>query len=148
MEVILKKNVEGLGDIDDLVTVKAGYGRNYLIPQGAAILATPSMKKVREENLRQRSHKIEKQKEEAEKLAKVLADTTVKVGAKAGESGKIFGSVTNLQLADALEKMGHKIDRKNIKIANEPIKEVGTFEAQVKVFKNIETTIKFEVVGE
>jgi large subunit ribosomal protein L9 len=148
MEIILKKNVEGLGDVDDLVTVKAGYGRNYLIPKGMAVVATASNKKIQEENLRQRAHKIAKQKEEAQSMADALGKLVLKVGAKAGENGKIFGSVTNLQIADALQKLGHNIDRKNIKISNEPIKELGKFEAKVKVLKDIETTLQFEVVEE
>lgn len=148
MQVILKKNVDGLGEIDDLVTVKNGYGRNFLIPQGLGALATESGKKVREENLRQRAHKIAKVRDEAQATAKKLEEATVKVGAKAGENGKIFGSVTNLQLADAIEKLGYSIERKNIKIVNEPIKEIGTFEATVKFHKDVVSTIKFEVVGE
>ncbi|MGB0404075.1 MAG: 50S ribosomal protein L9, partial [Salibacteraceae bacterium] len=147
MQVILKKNVDGLGEIDDLVTVKNGYGRNFLIPQGLGALATESGKKVREENLRQRAHKIAKVRDEAQATAKKLEEATVKVGAKAGENGKIFGSVTNLQLADAIEKLGYSIERKNIKIVNEPIKEIGTFEATVKFHKDVVSTIKFEVVG-
>ena len=148
MEVILKKNVDGLGEVDDLVAVKNGFGRNYLIPSGVAVLATDSTKKVREENLRQRAHKIQKIKDEAEKSAKKLTDTVLKVGAKVGENGKIFGSVTNLQLADALQKLGFDVERKNIQIINEPIKEVGTFDAKVKLYKDIVSEIKFEVVGE
>jgi len=148
MEVILKKNVDGLGEVDDLIAVKNGFGRNYLIPQGVAILATDSTKKVREENLRQRAHKIQKVKDEAQKAAKKLEDAVVKVGAKVGENGKIFGSVTNLQLADALQKLGFEVERKNIQIINEPIKEIGTFDAKVKLYKDIVSEIKFEVVGE
>lgn len=147
MEVILKKNVDSLGEIDDLVSVKNGFGRNYIIPKGVGILATDSAKKVREENLRQRAHKIQKVKDEAEKTAKKLTDTVLKVGAKVGENGKIFGSVTNLQLADALQKLGFEVERKNIQIMNEPIKEIGTFDAKVKLFKDIVSDIKFEVVG-
>ena len=148
MEVILKKNVDGLGEIDDLVAVKDGYGRNYLIPQGLAALATPASKKVREENLRQRAHKIAKMKEQAEETAKKLEAASITVGAKAGENGKIFGSVSNLQLADAIEKMGYSIERKNIKIVNDPIKEVGKYQAVIKLHKEVESTINFEVVGE
>ena len=148
MKIILKKNVDGLGEVDDLIAVKNGFGRNYLIPQGVAILATDSTKKVREENLRQRAHKIQKVKDEAQKAAKKLEDAVVKVGAKVGENGKIFGSVTNLQLADALQKLGFEVERKNIQIINEPIKEIGTFDAKVKLYKDIVSEIKFEVVGE
>ena len=148
MEIILKKNVDGLGEIDDLITVKDGYGRNYLIPNGTAKLATASEKKVREENLRQRSHKIEKIKKEAEATASKLAETSLKVGAKVGENGKIFGSVTNVQLADALSALGFSVERKNIVIVNEPIKQIGTYEAKVKLHRDIETTFNFEVIEE
>lgn len=148
MDIILKKNVDNLGEVDDLVTVKDGYARNFLIPQGIAVLATVSEKKVREENLRQRAHKLEKIKEEAEAAAKKLESSTVKVGAKVGENGKIFGSVTNLQLADAIKEMGFNVERKNISIVNEPIKQVGSYEAKVKFHKEVEGTIKFEVVEE
>ena len=148
MDIILKKNVDGLGEVDDLVTVKSGYGRNYLIPSGNAILATVSAKKIREENLRQRSHKIEKVREEAKAAAEKLAAITVKIGAKVGENGKIFGSVTNLQVADAIKGLGFEVERKNIAIVNEPIKQVGTYEAKVKFQKGVETTINFEVIEE
>ena len=148
MDIILKKNVDGLGEVDDLVTVKSGYGRNYLIPSGNAILATVSAKKIREENLRQRSHKIEKVREEAKAAAEKLAAITVKIGAKVGENGKIFGSVTNLQVADAIKALGFEVERKNIAIVNESIKQVGTYEAKVKFQKGVETTINFEVIEE
>ncbi|MAZ37888.1 MAG: 50S ribosomal protein L9 [Crocinitomicaceae bacterium] len=148
MDIILKKNVDGLGEVDDLVTVKSGYGRNYLIPSGNAILATVSAKKIREENLRQRSHKIEKVREEAKAAAEKLAAITVKIGAKVGENGKIFGSITNLQVADAIKALGFEVERKNIAIVNEPIKQVGTYEAKVKFQKGVETTINFEVIEE
>ena len=148
MDIILKKNVDGLGEVDDLVTVKSGYGRNYLIPSGNAILATVSAKKIREENLRQRSHKVEKVREEAKAAAEKLAAITVKIGAKVGENGKIFGSVTNLQVADAIKALGFEVERKNIAIVNEPIKQVGTYEAKVKFQKGVETTINFEVIEE
>ncbi|UTW60720.1 50S ribosomal protein L9 [bacterium SCSIO 12741] len=148
MEVILKQNVKGLGDTDDLVTVKDGYGRNYLIPKGMAIVATDSARKVREENLRQRAHKIQKLRDEAESTAKKLAEISIKVGAKVGENGKIFGSVTNLQVADAIKKLGFDIDRKNISILEEPIKQIGTYEAKIKLHKEIESAVKFEVIEE
>ncbi len=148
MEVILKQNVKGLGDTDDLVTVKDGFGRNYLIPKGMAVVATDSARKVREENMRQRAHKIQKLRDEAESTAKKLADISIKVGAKVGENGKIFGSVTNLQVADAIKKLGFDIDRKNISILEEPIKQVGTYEAKIKLHKEIESAVKFEVVEE
>lgn len=148
MEVILKQAVENLGERDDLVTVKPGYGRNYLIPQGMAILATPSARKVREENLRQRAHKIAALVEEAKKQAAKLKDLSIKIGAKVGENGKIFGSVNTIQVADAIEKLGVNIDRKTIKITGDSIKTVGTYEATVRFHKEVIETISFEVVGE
>ncbi len=148
MEVILKKAVENLGERDDLVTVKPGYGRNYLIPQGLATLATPSARKVREENMRQRAHKIAALVDEAKKQAAKLKDLSIKIGAKVGENGKIFGSVNTIQVADAIEKLGVNIDRKTIKITGDSIKTVGTYEATVKFHKEVIETISFEVVGE
>ncbi len=148
MEVILKKDVEKLGYKDELVSVKPGFARNYLIPNGMAIAATPSEKKVLEENMKQRAHKEAKIKEEAEKVAEALAEQTIKIGAKVGEKGKIFGSVNTIQLADAIEAAGHKIDRKRISIKNEPIKQIGMYEAEIVLHKDIVQTIKFEVVGE
>mgnify|MGYP001157406413 CR=1 FL=1 len=148
MEIILKESVDNLGEKGDLVVVKPGYGRNFLIPQGKAVLATVSAKKMREENLRQRAHKEAKLIEEAQKHAAKLKDVTVTVGAKVGENGKIFGSVNTIQLADAIEKLGVAIDRKHIKIVGDSIKTVGTYEAKVKFHREVEETIKFEVVGE
>jgi large subunit ribosomal protein L9 len=148
MEVILKKNVDKLGYRDEVVTVKNGYGRNFLIPQGYAVLATPSNKKAHEEMLKQRAHKESKILAEAEALAAKLADVTVKIATKVGENGKIFGSVNTVQLADALRVAGYDVDRKSLKIKDEPIKEVGTFEAEVNLHKGVRPTIKFEVVSE
>ncbi|MAX79633.1 MAG: 50S ribosomal protein L9 [Crocinitomicaceae bacterium] len=148
MEVILKENIDGLGYKDDMVTVKPGYGRNFLIPQGKAVLATASVKKMHEETLRQRAHKAAKLKEEAETLAAKLKDMSIKVGAKVGESGKIFGSVNTIQLAEALKALGVDVDRKNISIVGDDIKQVGTYEANIKLHREITETVKFEVVGE
>ena len=148
MEVILKENIENLGFKDDLVTVKPGYGRNYLIPQGKAILATASIKKMHEETLRQRAHKEAKVKEQAEALAEKLRDMSIKVGAKVGETGKIFGSVNTIQLAEVLKGLGVDVDRKSISIVGDDIKQVGTYEATIKLHREISETIKFEVVGE
>jgi large subunit ribosomal protein L9 len=148
MEVILKKEVENLGYKDDLVVVKPGYGRNYLIPQGFAILATPSAKKMREENLRQRAHKLAKLKDDATALATKLEGVSLKVGAKVGEKGKIFGSINTIQIADSFKEAGFDIERKHISIVNEPIKEIGNYEATVKLHREVSVTIKFEVVGE
>lgn len=148
MEIILKEDIEKLGYKDDLITVKPGYARNFLIPQGMAIIATPSQKKVLAENLKQRAHKEDKLKAEAEKMAEALSKKTIKIGAKVGENGKIFGSVNTIQLADAIEAAGFTIDRKRITIKNEPIKQIGTYEAEVVLHKEITKTINFEVVGE
>jgi len=146
MDIILKDNIEKLGYKNDLVTVKDGYARNFLIPQGLAIYASTGNLKMREETLRQRAHKEEKIRLEAEKMVKDFKKFNIKVGAKVGENGKIFGSVNSLQLADALKKLGYDIDRKNIKIKDEPIKQVGSYTADVKIYKDISETITFEVV--
>ena len=148
MEIILKKNVDKLGYRDEVVTVKNGYGRNFLIPQGYAVLATPSNKKAHEEMLKQRAHKESKILAEAQEIAAKLADVTIKIATKVGENGKIFGSVNTVQLADALRVAGYDVDRKSLKIKDEPIKEVGTFEAEVNLHKGVRPTIKFEVVSE
>lgn len=148
MEIILKKDVANLGHADDIVTVKAGYAVNYLIPQGFAIMATPSAKKVHAENLRQRAHKEAKLRADAEALAAKLAETVVKVSAKVSENGKIFGSVTTAQIADALVAAGLNVDKKDITVLSESVKELGTFEASVKCYKDIKGTFKFEVVAE
>ena len=148
MEVILKKDVAKLGNADDIVTVKAGYALNYLIPQGFAILATESAKKVHAENMRQRAHKEAKLRADAEALAAKLAETLVKVTAKVSESGKIYGSVTTSQIAEALVAAGLDVDKKDITILSEAVKEPGTYEASVKCYKDIKGTFKFEVVAE
>jgi large subunit ribosomal protein L9 len=148
MEVILKQDIDKLGSKDDLVKVKPGYARNYLIPQGLAIAATPSAIKVHAENQRQRTHKLERIISEAKDLATKLEGITLSIGAKAGENGKIFGSVNTIQIADAIAKAGYEIDRKQINIQEESIKELGAYEATVKLYKNITATVKFNVVGE
>ena len=148
MEIILKKNVDKLGYKDETVTVKNGYGRNFLIPQGYAILATPSNKKAHAETLKQRAHKETKILAEAEAVAAKLVDVTIKIATKVGENGKIFGSVNTVQLAEALRAQGFDIDRKSIKIKEEQIKEIGTYEAEANLHKGVRPTFKFEVVGE
>jgi large subunit ribosomal protein L9 len=148
MEIILKQDVKGLGYKFDLVTVKNGYGRNFLIPQGIASLATESAKKQHAETMKQRSFKEEKLRKEAAANAEKLAGVSIKVGAKAGENGKIFGSVTNIQLADALTKAGYAIERKNIEIAGDGIKQLGNYTAKVRLYKEVSATINFEVVAE
>lgn len=148
MEVILKQDIEKLGSADEMVTVKNGYARNYLIPQGLAVAATPSAKKMHEETLRQRAHKESKVLEEAEAVVKKLEGISLSIGAKAGENGKIFGSVNSIQLAEALAAKGFNIERKNIALADDAIKEIGDYEATIKIYKKISTTIKFSVVSE
>ena len=148
MEIILKKDHKGLGYKNDIVKVKNGYGRNFLIPQGVAVLATESNKKMQAEEIKQSSFKEQKLRNEATAMAAKFSDVTVKVGAKAGESGKIFGSVTNIQLADALKKAGYEVERKNIEMNEEAIKALGTYTAKVRLFKEITATINFEVVAE
>jgi large subunit ribosomal protein L9 len=148
MEIILKQDVKGLGYKHDLVTVKNGYARNFLIPQGIASLATGSAKKQHAETMKQRSFKEEKLRTEAATNAEKLSSVSIKVGAKAGENGKIFGSVTNIQLADALNKAGYNIERKNIEITGEGIKQLGNYTAKVRLYKEVAATINFEVVAE
>ena len=145
MELILKQDVENLGFKDDIVTVKNGYGRNFLIPKGMAVLATSSVKKMHAENLKQRAHKDNKLKEEATTMLAKLTKKTFVVPAKVGENGKIFGSVTNIQLADALGSEGFKIERKNINLLTNNIKSVGKYEAEVKLHKEVSGKISFEV---
>lgn len=148
MEVILKQDVKNLGYKDDVVNVKPGYGRNFLIPKGLALMATASSKKMVAETVKQRAFKEEKIKKGAEATAAALKDVTVKVGAKAGESGKIFGSITTVQLADAVKKLGYEIDRKNISINEEGIKNLGTYTADVRFHKEVTGKVTFEVVAE
>jgi len=148
MEVILKQDVKNLGHKDEIVKVRPGYGRNFLIPQGFAILASEGNRKMLAESVRQRAHKEEKMRNEATATAEKLASVTIQVGAKVGESGKIFGSVNAIQIADALRKSGIEIDRKNISLDEEAIKQIGTYTAHIKVYKDIKADVKFEVVAE
>mgnify|MGYP000203328048 CR=1 FL=1 len=148
MEVILKKNVGNLGYANDLVTVKPGYGRNFLIPQGYALLATASAKKAHAEVMKQKSHKDSKILAEAEELGKKLEATVIKIITKVGEKGKIFGSVNTIQLSEGLKAEGIEIDRKSLKIKDEPIREVGSYEATANLHKDVQAVVKFEVVGE
>jgi large subunit ribosomal protein L9 len=149
MEVILKQDVPNLGYTNDKVNVKPGYGRNFLIPQGIAILATETNKKILAENLKQRAFKADKILNEAEELAKGLKDLTVKIGAKAAESGKIFGSVNAIQIAQALkDQFKFDIDRKKIHVDGEHIKELGTYKARIILHKEVQLEINFEVFAE
>ena len=147
MKIILKEDVANLGYKDDVVEVKNGYGRNYLIPQGKAIMASPSALKVLAENQRQQAHTIAKIKADAEAIAETLKDVSLTIGAKVGATGTIFGSVTNIQIAEALEKLGHNIDRKIISLKG-AVKEIGKYEAIVRLHKEVAVEIPFEVVAE
>mgnify|MGYP001263500941 CR=1 FL=1 len=147
MEIILKENVINLGYKDDIITVKDGYGRNFLIPTGKAILATSSAKKVLAENLKQRAHKLAQLKVQAEELAAKLEGLTLTLGVKASSTGKIFGSVTTIQIAEALEKQGIVVDKRIIAI-KDVMKEVGTYKVSLKLHKEISSEITLEVVAE
>lgn len=147
MEIILKTDIKGLGYKNDMVDVKPGYGRNYLIPQGYAVLATGSNKKILAENIKQAAHKAEKIKTEAENVAEKLSEMTLEIKAKIGDSGKIFGKVTTLQISDALAANGIDIDRKKISI-NVPVQGAGEFEAEVDLHREVKSLVKFVVVGE
>ncbi|MDA3892200.1 MAG: 50S ribosomal protein L9 [Salinivirgaceae bacterium] len=148
MDIILKQDIPSLGYKNEVVKVKDGYGRNYLIPQGLAILATESTKKVMAENLKQRAHKLEKIKNEAIELKEKLADVKITLGAKTSSTGKIFGSVNNIQLSEALQKQGYNIERKNILVKGDTIKEVGEYNAKIKLHKEVEFDLPFIVVSE
>lgn len=147
MKIILKEDVQGLGYKDDVVEVKDGYGRNYLIPTGKAVVASNSALKVLAENQRQRAHKLAKIKADAEALAAQLQGIKLTIGAKTSAAGTIFGSVNNIQIAEALEKLGHNVDRKLIEI-KQPVKEVGEYVATIKLHKEVTVEIPFEVVAE
>ena len=147
MKIILKEDVRGLGYKDDVVEVKDGYGRNYLIPQGKAVVATPSALKVLAENQRQQAHKLAEIKAKAEEAAKALEGVALTIGAKTSATGTIFGSVNAIQIAEALEKLGHTVDRKLI-ILKESIKKVGKYSATIQFHKEVAVEIPFEVVAE
>jgi large subunit ribosomal protein L9 len=147
MEIILKEDIATLGYKDDIVTVKDGYGRNYLIPQGKAIIASQSAKKILAENLKQRSHKLAQLKKDAEALAEKLKGVKLTIGAKVSTTGKIFGSVTSIQVAECLEKEGYEIDRKHISI-KDSVKEVGEYFAIVKLHREVSVEMPFTVIAE
>ena len=148
MEVILKQDVEHLGYANDLVKVREGYARNFLLPRGLAVSATASEKKQLTETLKQRAHKLAKLKADAETMANGLTDKTLKIGAKVGENGRIFGSVNTIQIADAIAALGFEVDRKSIKIKGDAIKSIGKYEAEVVFHRDVVRTIPFEVVEE
>jgi len=147
MEVILKQDVKNLGEKDDIVKVKPGYGRNFLIPKGFAQLATVSARKVLAENLKQAQFKQEKIRKDADEVAARLADVKLTIGAKAGESGKIFGAINTIQIADALKKQGFEVDRRRITFETEP-KFVGEYVANLNLHKEVKVKVPFEVVAE
>jgi len=147
MEIILKEDVINLGYKGDIVSVKAGYGRNFLIPTKKAILATESAKKMLAEDLKQRAHKLERIKNESLELAEKLKDVTLTVGAKTSTTGKIFGAVGPIQLAEAFEKAGYAVDRKVI-VLKDAVKEIGTYTATLKLHKEVTIDVTFEVVAE
>ena len=146
MEIILKEDVVNLGYKNDIVTVKSGYGRNYLIPTGKAVIASPAAKKMLAEDLKQRAHKLEKIKKDAEALAEQLKGVSLTIATKVSATGTIFGSVSNIQIAEELAKLGHNIDRKIIVVKD--VKEVGSYTATVKLHKEVSVDVPFEVVAE
>ena len=147
MKIILKENIPTLGYKDDVVEVKDGYGRNYLIPQGLAIIASESALKRRAEDQKQRAHKLEKIKADAEAAAAALEGVRLTIGAKTSSKGTIFGSVNAIQIAEALEKLGHLVDRKIIEIKDQ-VKEVGVYKAIIRFHKDVNKEIEFEVISE
>jgi len=148
MEIILKQDVQNLGNKDEIVKVKNGYARNYLIPNGLAITATESAKKILAENIKQRAHKEAKVKADAEVIAKKLEGVKLTIGAKTSSTGKIFGSVNTIQIAEALTQKGFDIDRKIISIQDDQVKEVGTYQAEIKLHREVKVKIEFEVIAE
>lgn len=147
MEIILKEDVINLGYKNDIVTVKSGYGRNYLIPTGKAVIASPAAKKMLAEELKQRAHKLEKIKKDAEELATKLQGVSLTIATKVSSTGTIFGSVGSIQIADELAKLGHNIDRKII-VVKDAVKEVGHYKALIKLHKEVTVEVPFEVVAE
>jgi large subunit ribosomal protein L9 len=147
MEVILREDIQGLGYRNDTVDVKPGYGRNFLIPRGMAIIASDSNKKMISENIRQASHKAEKAKKDAEEIAKKIGELTVEIKTKAGESGKIFGAITPIQVAEALAALGHEVDRKRISF-EQKIKELGEYTALLDLHKEVHHPIQVKVVAD
>jgi len=147
MEVILKQDIKNLGEKDDIVNVKPGYGRNFLIPQGFAQLATPSARKVLAENIKQAQFKQEKIRKDADAIAAKLEGVKLTIGAKAGESGKIFGSINTIMVADALKKQGFDVDRRRITFETEP-KMIGEYTANLNLHKEVKVQVPFEVIAE
>lgn len=147
MEIILKQDVKNLGEKDDIVKVKPGYARNFLIPKGMAIVASDSNRKVLAENVRQAQFKQEKIKKDAEKIAEGLKDVSLTIGAKAGEQGKIFGAVNPLQIAEAIKKLGYEVDRRKITFEDD-VKYLGNYKANINLHREVKVQVPFEVVVE
>ena len=148
MELILKQDVEGLGFKDDLVTVKNGYGRNFLIPAGRAIIATTSAKKVRDENLKQRVFKEKKMIADAQKVAESIKVLELKITAKVGSGDKLFGSVNNIDVAAALDKAGQSIEKKFITVTGGNVKRLGKYNAQIRLHRDVNLELPFEIIAE
>ncbi len=148
MELILKQDVENLGFKDDIVTVKNGYGRNYLIPQGHAIMATPSAKKVLAETLKQRAYKEKAVIDEAKATAEALAGLEIKIASKVGAGDKLFGSVNNIDVANALQNAGHEVDKKYINVIGGNVKRLGKYNAVIRLHREVTVDLPFEVIAE
>lgn len=148
MEIILKQDIQNLGNKDEVVKVKNGYARNYLIPNGLAMTATESAKKILAENIKQRAHKEAKIKADAEVIAKKLEGVKITIGAKTSSTGKIFGSVNTIQIAEKLAEKGFEVDRRIISIQDDQIKEVGNYTAEIKLHREVKVKIEFEVIAE
>ncbi|MFM7823330.1 MAG: 50S ribosomal protein L9 [Bacteroidota bacterium] len=146
MEVILKQDVKNLGYAHDVVKVRNGYGRNYLIPNGLAVVANGTNRKINIEVMRQRQHKVEKIKMEAEKVKSAIENVVITIPAKVGENGKLFGSITTQQIAEVLKRMGQNIEKRQISMKNDHIKGLGTYTAEVQLHRDITVPITFEVV--
>ena len=147
MEIILKTDIAGLGYKNDVIAVKAGYGRNYLIPQGFAVMATPSNRKIVAENVKQAAHKVEKVRQDAFDLASAIGELSLTIAAKSGDSGKIFGRVTSIQISDMLKEKGFEIDRKKISFDSE-VKMIGSYSATLDLHKEVKHKVSFSVVSE
>ncbi len=148
MEIILKKDIKGLGYKNDIVKVKNGFGRNFLIPRGEAVVATISNKKIQAEEVKQSSFKDQKLRNFATEAVAKLANVSIQVPAKVGDSGRIFGSVSNIQVAEALKKAGIEIERKQIELTDDHVKTIGTYTATIRLYKDITSTLTFEVVAD
>ena len=148
MELILKQDIEGLGFKDDVVTVKNGYGRNFLIPGGQAVLATTSAKKVLAENLKQRAFKEKKVIEDAQKVAQTIKEMEIKISAKVGSGDKLFGSVNNIDVSAAIEKAGQAIDKKFITVSGGNVKRLGKYNAQIRLHRDVSVELPFEIIAE